>query len=121
MSLTLLGSLDFQEAKRIRSLLEDRGVKLELTVQPETCGKGCKPVADVFVEEADLPKVREFFEANGGTWPVLIADTGRIAISYGVAAVPESYVIAPSGLVARKIIGGISADGIDQLLLRLGS
>lgn len=66
-------------------------------------------------------KVREFFETNGGTWPVLIADTGRIAISYGVAAVPESYVVAPSGLVARKIIGGISADGIDQLLLRLGS
>ena len=91
-------------------------------VELATRHEAAADLAIVSITFEDSPaKVREFFEANGGTWPVLIADTGRIAISYGVAAVPESYVIAPSGLVARKVIGGISADGVDQLLLRLGS
>jgi len=79
-------------------------------------------LAIVSITFEDSPaKARSFFEKNGGDWPVLLEDTGRIAISYGVAAVPESYIISPSGLVARKIIGGINADGIDQLLTRLGA
>lgn len=69
----------------------------------------------------DSPEnVRDFFEKNGGDWPVLLEDTGRIAVSYGVAAVPESYLIAPNGVVARKVIGGISADGLDSLIARIG-
>ncbi|HUP58332.1 MAG TPA: hypothetical protein VM598_12820 [Bdellovibrionota bacterium] len=59
-----LGTLEYQEAKRIQSLLEERGVKLELAVQPESCGKGCKPVADVFVDEEKLPVVRELLTAE---------------------------------------------------------
>lgn len=64
--------------------------------------------------------VREFFEEKGGDWPVLLENTGTIAVSYGVTAVPESYLIAPSGLVARKVTGGIRADDVDSLLERLG-
>lgn len=56
--------------------------------------------------------VRDFFEKNGGEWPVLLTDTGRIAISYGVTAVPESYLVAPDGTVVRKVIGGITADDV---------
>ena len=56
--------------------------------------------------------VRAFFEKNGGSWPVLLNDTGRIAISYGVTAVPESYLVAPDGTVVRKVIGGITADDV---------
>lgn len=56
--------------------------------------------------------VRDFFEKNGGEWPVLLTDTGRIAISYGVTAVPESYLVAPDGRVVRKVIGGITADDV---------
>jgi cytochrome c biogenesis protein CcmG, thiol:disulfide interchange protein DsbE len=60
--------------------------------------------------------VRAFFERNGGDWPVLVQDTGGIAISYGVAAVPESFLVAPNGVVARKIIGGVTADGLEALI-----
>ena len=56
--------------------------------------------------------VRDFFEKNRGEWPVLLTDTGRIAISYGVTAVPESYLVAPDGTVVRKVIGGITADDV---------
>ncbi len=64
--------------------------------------------------------VREFFEKNGGDWPVLLTDTGRIAISYGVTAVPESYLVAPDGRVVRKVIGGITADDVDTFIARVG-
>jgi cytochrome c biogenesis protein CcmG, thiol:disulfide interchange protein DsbE len=64
--------------------------------------------------------VKSFFEKNGGSWPVLLDNTGPIAISYGVAAVPESYLIAPNGLVARKVIGGITADAVDAFITRVG-
>jgi cytochrome c biogenesis protein CcmG, thiol:disulfide interchange protein DsbE len=60
--------------------------------------------------------VQRFFETYGGDWPVLVENTGSIAISYGVAAVPESFLVAPSGVVARKIIGGVTADGLERLI-----
>ena len=64
--------------------------------------------------------VQAFFAANGGSWPVLLNDTGKVAISYGVTAVPESYLIAPSGLVAVKVVGGITADRIDEYIASFG-
>ena len=64
--------------------------------------------------------VRAFFERNGGRWPVLAADTGRYAISYGVAAVPETFLVAPSGIVTSKFIGGITQAGLEAEIARLG-
>jgi cytochrome c biogenesis protein CcmG/thiol:disulfide interchange protein DsbE len=61
-------------------------------------------------------KVRAFFEEHGGEWPVLLEDTGSIAISYGVTAVPESYLVDPFGVVQAKIIGGVKADKLDELI-----
>jgi cytochrome c biogenesis protein CcmG/thiol:disulfide interchange protein DsbE len=83
--------------------------------------KGTGAVKLVSVTFEDKPAaVREFFEKNGGDWPVLLTDTGRIAISYGVTAVPESYLVAPDGRVARKVIGGITADEVDSFIARVG-
>lgn len=60
--------------------------------------------------------VRAFFEANGGDWPVVIDDDGQIATDWGVAQVPESYLVAPNGEVRAKIIGGIEVDKLERLL-----
>ncbi len=75
-----------------------------------------KIVSVTFEDKASA--VQAFFEQKGGTWPVLLTDTGRIAISYGVTAVPESYLVAPDGTVVRKIIGGITADDIATIIDR---
>jgi len=67
-------------------------------------------------EEADA---RAFFDERGGDWPVIVGDPldlGRIALDYGVTGVPESYLIAPSGEVVAKIVGGITAEGLEQIL-----
>ena len=63
--------------------------------------------------------VREFFEDNGGDWSVLAEDTGRHAISYGVAAVPETYLVAPNGVVTSKFIGGITQADIENEIARM--
>lgn len=63
--------------------------------------------------------VRTFFEENGGDWAVLAEDTGRHAISYGVAAVPETYLVSPSGVVTSKFIGGVTKLDIESEIDRL--
>ena len=60
--------------------------------------------------------VAAFFAEHGGGWPVLVTDTGRIAVDWGVVAVPESYLVTPSGLVAAKVVGGVDRTGLEDLL-----
>ncbi|MFP5321366.1 MAG: TlpA family protein disulfide reductase [Acidimicrobiia bacterium] len=61
-------------------------------------------------------QVLEFFERNGGEWPVVVDPDGRTALDYGVSGVPESYLLAPDGTVLVKIEGGVTADELDRLL-----
>ena len=68
------------------------------------------------VYDDDPDDVRQFFEDNGGDWPVVIDTDGRIALSYGVSGVPESYLVAPDGTVVSKLIGGVTADDLGQFL-----
>ncbi|MEM9519747.1 MAG: TlpA disulfide reductase family protein [Actinomycetota bacterium] len=63
--------------------------------------------------------VRDFFLEHGGNWSVITGDTGSIAVDFGVTAVPESYLVAPSGIVAAKLIGGVTADDLDNRIAEL--
>ena len=65
--------------------------------------------------------VREFRDANGGAWPMLTDPKGRIALDYGVSGVPESFLVSPDGVVMAKLLGGVRADDLDQLLYRAKS
>ena len=60
--------------------------------------------------------LRTFFAEEGGTWPVVAADTGRVALDYGVTGVPETYLVAPSGLVVAGIIDGFTVDKADAII-----
>ncbi len=60
--------------------------------------------------------IEEFFDAEGGDWPVVTDDDGRIAIDYAVLGLPESFLITPAGFVATQINGGVTADGLDALI-----
>jgi cytochrome c biogenesis protein CcmG, thiol:disulfide interchange protein DsbE len=60
--------------------------------------------------------VREFRAAEGGSWPMLVDPEGRIALEFGVAGVPESYLITHEGVVASKIVGGVRAHDLEALL-----
>ena len=57
-----------------------------------------------------------FAERKGASWAVIPSDTGRIALDYGITKVPESYVVAPSGLVVAGFFGGVTASGLDKVI-----
>ncbi len=52
--------------------------------------------------------VRDFFDKNGGDWPKIRDDNGAIAVAFGVARVPETWIIDPNGLVRLRITGELS-------------
>ena len=73
-------------------------------------------VSVVFSDEPS--NVRRFFTRNGGDWPVVDDDDGAIATSWGVARVPESYLVGPDGTVLSKITGGVQYDALEDLFAR---
>lgn len=73
-------------------------------------------VSAVFDDDAD--EVAAFFDEEGGDWPVVDGDA--VILDWAVAAVPESFLVAPDGVVVAKITGGVTADGLDDLLEQAG-
>ena len=60
-----------------------------------------------------LDDIRDFFEKYGGDWLVLADEgTNRVAIDFSVLTAPETVLIAPNGLVVKKIVGPVSYDDL---------
>lgn len=64
-------------------------------------------------EESD---VRDFFDKRGGDWTVFDADEGRTALDWGVPKVPESYLVAPSGLVVARFVSGVTQAELNAVM-----
>jgi cytochrome c biogenesis protein CcmG, thiol:disulfide interchange protein DsbE len=64
----------------------------------------------------DPASAREFFERNGGEWPVVLDSDGLIASAFGTPKVPESYLVTPNGRVAAKFTGGVTRDGLERAI-----
>ena len=60
--------------------------------------------------------VRRFFEEKGGDWTVLDSDEGRTALDWGVAKVPESFLVSPTGVVVERFQGGVVASDVEDLI-----
>ncbi|HUR49941.1 MAG TPA: TlpA disulfide reductase family protein [Acidimicrobiales bacterium] len=76
-------------------------------------------VAVIF--DDDPARVREFFERRGGDWPVLDDPGGKVALDYGVRGPPESFLIAPDGVVVSRIVGEVTTEGLTALVARAES
>ena len=85
--------------------------------ESQNLDNGVRIVSVAFDDAAK--SVASFFKKNGGDWPVLASDTARIAVDWGVVAVPESYLVSPAGFVSAKIVGGVKRAEIENLLLRV--
>ena len=66
----------------------------------------------------NVQAVREYRDKEGGSWAMITDPKGRVALDYGVAGVPESFLISPEGVVEAKLLGGVRAGDLDQLLYR---
>lgn len=63
--------------------------------------------------------VRTWFAERGGDWPIIKDDNGSIAVSFGVAKVPETWVIDPSGIVQARFPGVVTAESLGTLIQQL--
>ncbi len=59
---------------------------------------------------------RDFFDRYGGGWPVIDDPENRIGVDYGVAQVPETFVIAPNGTVVQRFAGAVTRAELDGLI-----
>ena len=74
---------------------------------------GDATVVSVVYDESDLDRVRDFFAERGGEWPIL-TDGLLPAVDYGVVKVPESFLVAPNGVVVQKYTGGVTRAMIER-------
>jgi cytochrome c biogenesis protein CcmG/thiol:disulfide interchange protein DsbE len=63
--------------------------------------------------------VQAFFEENGGEWPVVPGEGTGVILDYAVSGVPESFVVSPNGVVVAKVTGGVTAEGLDQVIAQV--
>jgi len=54
--------------------------------------------------------VRRFIQSNGYTFPVLLDADGRVGASYGVEAIPTSFIIDRQGKIIGRLVGAIHWD-----------
>ncbi len=71
-------------------------------------------VSVVFADDDDA--VRAFFEERGGDWPVLGQEYSPVIVAFGATAVPETFLVAPSGIVVERILGGVTNAQLNSLI-----
>ena len=59
---------------------------------------------------------RRFFAENGGDWPVIDDPDNSIGVAYGVAQVPETFVVSPNGTVVQRFAGAVTRADLDELI-----
>lgn len=69
--------------------------------------------------------VQNFFAANGGDWTKVRDSDAAISVAFGVAKVPETWVIDPNGYVRLRIAGQLTktllAEQLNLLREQFGS
>lgn len=85
-------------------------------VELEEWGEENTRLSLVSVAFNDNPEdVQRFFDDFGGSWPVL--DDANLSVEFEISNVPESFLIAPSGLVVQHFVGGIVATDVQATIL----
>jgi cytochrome c biogenesis protein CcmG/thiol:disulfide interchange protein DsbE len=69
-------------------------------------------VSIVFQDDPD--KVKAFFATNGGDWPVIDHSDTDFALEFSITGVPESFLVDPSGIVRKRLIGGVTSVGLED-------
>ncbi len=77
--------------------------------------KGDARVVSVVYDDKSAD-VKAFFKNNGGDWSVFDSDNGRTALDWGVAKIPESYLVSPTGIVVQRFVSGVTRGELDSII-----
>ncbi|MFN3255729.1 MAG: TlpA family protein disulfide reductase [Ilumatobacter sp.] len=63
------------------------------------------------VVNGDTPeRVERFFAERGGDWPIIYSEADEFSVAFGVAAVPETWIIDPDGIVRERFVSKVTAE-----------
>jgi cytochrome c biogenesis protein CcmG/thiol:disulfide interchange protein DsbE len=68
------------------------------------------------VRDSTRDQVDAFFAERGGDWPVVYDDEYEFVNGFGVALVPETWIIDPNGIVRSRFISEVEADPLSALI-----
>lgn len=68
------------------------------------------------ITRGDQDEIEAFFGENGGDWPAIYSDADEFPVAFGVAQVPETWIIDPSGVVQLRLISEVTADQLNSIL-----
>ena len=71
------------------------------------------------VRDSTVDEVEAFFEQRGGDWPIVYDTEFEFVNQFGVALVPETWIIDPNGFVRRRIITEVDAGLLSRLMQAL--
>jgi thiol-disulfide isomerase/thioredoxin len=82
--------------------------------QREHAAKGDAVLLTVADDQSDAGALRSYLRAHGATWPAV--DDPAATISYGLAGLPTSFLVAPDGTVFAYELGQLQARNVDRWL-----
>jgi cytochrome c biogenesis protein CcmG, thiol:disulfide interchange protein DsbE len=71
------------------------------------------------VRDSTHEEVEAFFDERGGDWPIVYDTDFEFVNQFGVALVPETWIIDPNGFVRRRFVSEVAAEPLSQVLQAL--
>ncbi len=70
----------------------------------------------VFQDESST--AAQFLQKTGGTYPAVQDPGSKIAIDYGIKGPPETFLVAPNGMVVAHFDGPVTRLGLDSYIAK---
>jgi cytochrome c biogenesis protein CcmG/thiol:disulfide interchange protein DsbE len=85
-------------------------------LEQEKAQAGGATILEVAYDSADIPNLTAYLKSINATWPTVT--DGAAVVAYGIAGIPESYLVDPRGTVVAKYLGGITAKELETFINR---
>ncbi|MDW7693201.1 redoxin domain-containing protein [Flammeovirgaceae bacterium SG7u.111] len=83
----------------------------------ELKGEGFE-ILGIYIGDKTEPS-KEFKEAYGVTFPMLVDETYKVIDEYNITASPTNYLVNPDGKIVRRIVGYLDKQQISSLLYNI--
>ncbi len=68
------------------------------------------------ITRGEQSEIEAFFAERGGDWPSIYSDNDEFPVAFGVAQVPETWIVDPSGVVQLRLISVVTAEQLNSIL-----